>query len=67
MERIISEQEGETIHLKGSRTGIMTGCKIIDFYRQKSIEIVGIHSGAVGCKAWHESTYMYQCIYYILL
>ena len=50
-------------YYRRSRTGIMTGCKIIDFCRQKSIEIVGIHS----VEAWHRSTYMYQCIYYILL
>ena len=36
----------------------MTGCKIIDFCRQKSIEIVGIHSVEVGHKAWHESAYI---------
>ena len=44
--------------------GIMTGCKIIDFCQQKSIEIVGIHSVEAGLKAWHKCTYMYQCIYY---
>ena len=53
--------------LKDARVGIMTGCKIIDFYIQKSIEIVGIHSIEAGRKAWHGSTYMYRCIYYILL
>ena len=47
--------------------GIMTGCKIIDFCLQKSIEIVSIHSVEVERKAWHGSVYMYQCIYYILL
>ena len=47
--------------------GIMTGCKIIDFCLQKSIEIVGIHSVEAGCKAWHRSAYMCQCLYYILL
>ena len=43
--------------IKGSRTGIMTGYKIIDFCLQKSIEIVGIHSVEVERKAWHESTH----------
>ena len=45
----------------------MTGCKIIDFCAQKLIEIVGIHSVEVECKAWHKSMYMYQYIYYIRL
>ena len=42
--------------LSHSRTGIMTGCKIIDFCLQKSIEIVGIHSVEAECKAWHGGT-----------
>ena len=41
-----------------ARTGVMTGCKIIDFCRQKSIEIVGIHSVEAGSKVWHESAYI---------
>ena len=38
--------------------GVMTGCKIIDFCRQESIEIVGIHSAEAGRKAWHEGVYI---------
>ena len=46
--------------------GIMTRCKIIAFYLQKSVEIVGIHSVEAGYKEWHGRMYN-QCIYYILL